>query len=172
MSYKNSRSIILIPICILFVVLLLCICTGSINIPPKDTVFILLNKLGFNFGIEAKESYELIVLNIRLPRVLLATVVGGGLAIVGVVMQAIFKNPMAEPGVLGWSNGGALFAVIVIYTGLAQKSLLVLPVAAFSGTLLTAFIVYKVSLYKGVVENTTLLLSGIAIGLMFIALTT
>lgn len=171
MNYKTKNKSYFLAFLTLLLVLIAAISLGSVSIPFKDTIFTLINNSGLNFGVEVKESYELIVLNVRLPRVLLASIVGGGLAIVGVVMQAIFKNPMAEPAVLGWSNGGALFAVIAIYTGLAQKSFLFLPIAAFAGTLLTAFIVYKVSVYRGIVENTTLLLSGIAIGLLFASLT-
>lgn len=172
MNYKNKKISYIFALIVLIAVLMVSVSLGSVSIPIKDTVLILLNKLGLNLGVEVKESYELILVNVRFPRVLLASIIGGGLAIVGVVMQGIFKNPMAEPAVLGWSNGGALFAVIAIYTGLAQKSFLFLPIAAFAGTLLTAFIVYRVSVYRGVVENATLLLSGIAIGLLFASLTT
>jgi len=88
------------------------------------------------------------------------------------VMQAIFKNPIAEPGVLGWSSGGGLAAVIIIYTGLAQEYFFSLPAAAFLGTLLSAFIVYRIASQNGYTPSSTLLLSGIAVGAFFTALTT
>lgn len=157
---------------ILITVILLCVSIGTTNIPFINIFFIFFKKLGFNFTSEALNTHELILWNIRLPRVLLASIIGGGLAIVGTVMQAIFKNPMAEPSILGWSNGGAFVAVLTIYTGLSQKYILILPFCAFIGTLTTAFAVYKISNFKGIIENTTLLLSGIAVGALFISLTT
>lgn len=170
MIQKSNIKNCLLAFAVLIPVLILCISSGSVNIPFKETVNILLNRLtGLSFMSGLNESSELIITNVRLPRVLLASVVGGGLAMAGAVMQAIFKNPMAEPGVLGWSSGGALFAVAFIYLGFDKTGFLFLPFAAFTGTLLTAFFVYRVSLYRGYVENSTLLLSGIAVGLMLTA---
>lgn len=174
---KNQIDVKLKTVCIpltliLIAVILLSSFIGTTNIHIKDFLTIFLNKVGFSTTNDIPATKELIIWNIRLPRVLLACVIGGGLSIVGAVMQAIFKNPMAEPSILGWSNGGALLAVIAIYTGLSQKYYLLLPFLAFTGTLATAFIVYKVSKYKGVIENTTLLLSGIAVGSLFVSLTT
>ena len=171
MIQRNKIKYILLALSTFLMVLILCITAGTVNIPLKETFFIFLDKLpGVDSSANFSRSSELIIMDVRLPRVLLACLVGGGLSIVGAVMQAIFKNPMAEPGVLGWSSGGALFAVVVIYTGLEQSSYLFLPVAAFAGTMLTALFVYRISLYRGYIENSTLLLSGIAVGLLFTAL--
>ena len=116
------------------------------------------------------ENLNNIILDIRLPRVILAVLVGGGLSIVGAVMQSIFKNPMAEPGILGWSSGGAFFAVLVIYTGLVHSSVFLLPLFSFIGTLLTAFVIYRVATIKSETPNTLLLLTGIAVGSLFVSL--
>ena len=97
---------------------------------------------------------------------------GGGLSIVGAAMQAMFRNPLAEPGILGWSSGGALFAVLAIYAGVHQRWFFALPLAAFAGTLAAAYAVYRISSYRGFVENTTLLLSGVALGTLLVSLTT
>ncbi len=161
-----------LSLALLVIVLILCTAKGTTDVPLKSALSILAAKAGFSSANTTARAYEIILLDIRLPRVLLASTVGGGLAIVGCVMQAIFKNPMAEPGVLGWSSGGGLVAVVVMYSGLADKYFFSLPAGAFIGTLLAAFIVYRIASQDGHTPTTTLLLSGIAVGAFFASLTT
>jgi len=149
---------------------LISISLGTVDVSVKELFTIFKSLLTGDTLSEPRQNINTIILNIRLPRVILAILVGGGLSIVGAVMQSIFKNPMAEPGILGWSSGGAFFAVIVIYTGLTYKSILFLPLFAFLGTLLTALIIYKVATVKSETPNTLLLLTGIAIGSLFVSL--
>lgn len=153
--------------------ILLCVSVGSASIPFHDSLSVIVGKLPWLEHVgRVERSHELIVWNVRLPRVLLAATVGGGLSIVGAVMQAMFRNPLAEPGILGWSSGGALFAVLAIYAGIHQRGVFLLPLAAFAGTLVAACAVYAISYYRGFVENTTLLLCGVALGTLFVSLTT
>ena len=159
-----------ISVFILIAAFLISISLGTVDVSIRELFLIFKSILTGDSITDVRQNINTIILNIRLPRVILAVLVGGGLSIVGAVMQSIFKNPMAEPGILGWSSGGAFFAVIVIYTGLASKSVLFLPFLAFLGTLLTAFVIYKVATVKSETPNTLLLLTGIAIGSLFVSL--
>ncbi|MFM8907748.1 MAG: FecCD family ABC transporter permease, partial [Actinomycetota bacterium] len=99
---------------------------------------------------------------VRLPRVVLALVVGSSLAVAGVIMQGIFRNPLAEPATVGVSAGAAVGAVIAIIVGLNQLPLGV-QVAAFIGGTLSTALVYVLSRSDGKTEVVTLILTGIAI---------
>lgn len=145
---------------------------GTTKIEAVQLISIVVHNLGFDPTAQFTRAQEVVVMNIRMPRVILACIVGGGLAIVGGVMQGIFKNSLAEPGVLGWSSGGAFFAVIAIHTGLAGYHFLMLPLFAFAGTLTAAFLVYAIASEKGYTQSYTLLLSGVAVGALFVSLTT
>lgn len=114
---------------------------------------------------------ETILLWVRLPRALVGALVGGALALSGAVMQAIFRNPMADPGVLGVTSGAALGAVLALYTGLAEAALLALPGCAFAGALACALVVYAIATSRGRTAVATLLLAGIAVGSFAISLT-
>jgi len=99
---------------------------------------------------------------VRLPRVILAMVVGSSLAVAGVIMQGIFRNPLAEPATVGVSAGAAVGAVIAIIVGLNSLPLGV-QIAAFVGGTLSTALVYVLSRYEGKTEVVTLILTGIAI---------
>lgn len=101
-----------------------------------------------------------LIWSIRLPRVVLALVVGAGLGVAGLVMQAVFRNPLADPGVTGVSSGAAVVAVTLIVTGLATP--LTLPLGAFAGALATVLLVQVISGVRGG-GGATLLLVGIAL---------
>lgn len=103
------------------------------------------------------------VLDLRLPEVLVAGLVGGSLALAGVLLQGIFRNALAEPGVLGISTGGSFGAVLALFTGAAAVHVLVLPAAAFAAAALVAFFVYAIGTRGGRTQIATLLLAGIAV---------
>lgn len=168
----KQRLLISISLSVIFLLLafIISISFGTVDVSIKELLSIFGSLFGRESLSDTSRNINTIILNIRLPRVFLAILVGGGLSIVGAVMQSIFKNPMAEPGILGWSSGGAFFAVVVIYTGLAHQSVLLLPFFAFIGTLLTAFTIYRVATIKSETPNTLLLLTGIAIGSLFVSL--
>ena len=170
---KKTLSVYAILASLLALTVVGCVSLGAVSVPFDEVIRIIAGKLLWpDMGGGIEKSNELIVWDVRLPRVLLAATIGGGLSIVGAVMQAMFRNPLAEPGILGWSGGGAFFAVLAIYTGIHQRWFFLLPLAAFAGTLLTAYAVYGISRYRGFVENTTLLLCGVALGTLFVSLTT
>lgn len=115
-----------------------------------------------------------VIWNIRLPRALLALLVGANLAVAGAIMQALFYNPMAEPYVVGVSSGAALGAVIAVIAGLeaAWAGLNGVALAAFAGGVATTFLVYRVAEKAGRVQIATLLLTGVAVGGILQAATT
>jgi iron complex transport system permease protein len=115
---------------------------------------------------------EAIFWTVRLPRVLLAILVGGGLAIVGAALQAIFRNPMADAGLLGVGPGAALGSVLAIQMGFAAQLYFALPLAAFTGAMLTVLLVYLCAHLRGRPTLSGLLLTGLAISALTSAGTT
>ncbi|MBI2384535.1 MAG: iron chelate uptake ABC transporter family permease subunit [Elusimicrobia bacterium] len=145
---------------------------GSVDIPLRKTVMILLSRLSSFLGAANwTRIQEIILIEVRLPRVLLACTVGGGLALAGAIMQGIFRNPMADPGIIGATGGGALGAVIALYMGWAADRIYTLPAAAFLGAWTCSLLVYLLSTERGKTSMTMLLLSGIAVGGMASSLT-
>jgi len=121
---------------------------------------------------------QLIVYDIRMPRVLLGVLIGAALAVCGAVMQGLFRNPLADPGLIGVSAGSSLGAVAIIVLGttwLAPVTLvlgqLALPLAAFVGGLAVTFLLYAIATRRGQTSVATMLLAGIAISALAMALT-
>jgi iron complex transport system permease protein len=121
---------------------------------------------------------RIIIYDIRLPRMVLGALVGGGLAVAGAVLQGLFRNPLADPGIIGVSAGAALGAVSMIVLGttvLAPVTLALgifaLPVAAFVGGLATVLVLYRIATRQGQTSVATMLLAGIALGAMAAAFT-
>lgn len=104
---------------------------------------------------------EIVVWDIRLPRVLLALLVGASLGMAGAAMQGLLRNPLAEPGILGVSSGAALGAVLVLYFGVAASAWYWLPVASISGAFIALLLVYLLAgLHSSLLA---LILAGVAI---------
>jgi iron complex transport system permease protein len=114
------------------------------------------------------ETVRMIVLKIRLPRILLAGLAGFSLSLGGVVFQALLRNPLADPFILGVSSGGALGAVVAIILGLGFR--FGIPVMAFGGSLLTVYLVMMVGRRKMGMESSTILLTGVIINAFFTAI--
>jgi iron complex transport system permease protein len=110
----------------------------------------------------------MILFKIRLPRILLAGVVGFSLALGGVVFQALLRNPLAEPFILGISGGSAVGAIIGIFFGLSIN--LGVPLLSFTGALFTVFLVMGISRRQGGLESSTLLLTGVIVNAFFTAI--
>ncbi|MGB3390661.1 MAG: iron ABC transporter permease [Pseudaminobacter sp.] len=126
---------------------------------------------GADAALSARDS--IIVYEIRLPRVILGVLIGAALAVSGAVMQGLFRNPLADPGLVGVSAGAALGAISVIVLGgtvlgplLALFGIYTLPLAAFLGGLATTVILYRVATRRGQTSIATMLLAGIALGAM------
>ena len=106
-----------------------------------------------------------LLLDLRLPRIVLALVVGAALSTAGASFQGIFRNPLAEPYLLGVSAGAALGATVaIVWKPLASLGIYTLPLLAFVGATLAAFLVYRVATIGGQTGTAALLLSGVAVG--------
>jgi len=149
---------------ILLVGLLLSVMVGSVPITPREVVRAL-----FASGADAQDPVVAIVRHIRLPRAILAGMVGASLALAGLGFQAISRNPLADPTVLGVSSGASLGVTIATLLGLAGPfgNPAVVTLFAFAGALLAAVSVYAIAQADGRLPITTLLLSGVIIGLFF-----
>lgn len=163
---KRYKTLIaLVGLCIITIIFATTI--GIADISFTTTLKILFNKMfHLNKLEDIKESTVSIVWLIRFPRVMLAFFAGGALAICGAAYQGIFKNPMADPFILGVSSGAALGATIGIVTNINFNlfGINLISILAFIGALTSLFIVYSISKVGRKVPVTTLLLSGIAIG--------
>ncbi len=124
--------------------------------------------LGGLFGL-GSEQHRLIVTEIRLPRVLLAWLLGAALGMSGAALQGLLRNPLAEPGLLGISSSAGLGAVLALYCGLTALSIWALPVSAMMAALLATLLLY--GLTRGGASNLTLILAGIALSSLAGALT-
>lgn len=118
-------------------------------------------------GNSVDHTHTMIILDIRMPRILLSASIGAILAVVGGSFQGLFRNPMADPYVLGISNGAGLGATLAIVLGLEGLSFGVglISLSAFAGALLTTILVYMIASVGGRLPSVNLLLSGIAVGL-------
>jgi len=134
---------------------------GTVPLPYGETARIVFSRL---LGVPADVSpaAEAIVWNVRLPRVVAAGLVGLALGVGGAAMQALFKNPLASPDLIGVSTGGALGAVAAIFLGWTLISPWLMPLTAFAGALAVAALVYALSTRAGRTDVATLLLAGVA----------
>ncbi len=114
--------------------------------------------------VSADETNRMIVLGIRLPRVLLAVIVGAGLSVAGVVFQALLRNPLAEPYILGVSSGGTVGAILAISL---SAGMLLTPLASLAGSILVMMLVYSLGHRRGQLDTNALLLAGIMVGAFF-----
>lgn len=138
---------------------------------PLDTVWRILGmQLGFDLEGEWSRTQEHIVWLIRAPRILLGMLVGGGLALVGTALQAVTRNPLADPHLLGVSSGAALGAVLVVlYLG-EFLGVFSLPLAAFIGAAGSMLLVLAVARRGGRLDSDRLLLAGVAVSFVLMAL--
>lgn len=151
---------------------------GAVKIPVTDVLVILVKKLGFFSEYTVSIQHEGVMNIVRLPRVLLGILVGAALGISGAAVQGIFRNPLAEPGLIGISAGASLMAVIVIvlemalFAGLSNLlGYYLLAFGAFVGAGIAAMVVYQISRTDGKSNVATMLLAGIAINALAGALT-
>jgi len=151
-------------------VMVLSSCIGAVKISLAELLAILGNQAGLSDDTGFKSQQAAVLLNIRLPRVMLGMLIGAGLGISGAGIQGLFRNPLAEPGLIGISSGATLFAVLMIVMEISifkkltgMLGFYALSLAAFVGACLTTVIVYRLSMRNSKTIITTLLLSGIAI---------
>ncbi len=159
---------------LLVAVAIFSITQGAASIPPWTAVLMLVDRLPLvEVQTDAPASWERILFDIRLPRVIAAGLVGAALAMAGATYQGVFRNPLADPFLLGVASGAALGAGIVIMSPLPISSWGFgwVPVCAFAGALLTVTVVYLLARVGAVINNVTLILAGVAISAMLSGVT-
>lgn len=135
---------------------------GSVDLTPSEILAALAG--------EGDANNRTIVLELRAPRAALAILVGGGLALAGAVFQALLRNPLAEPYILGISGGAATGAVLALALGLVASHSWALPAASFAGAILAVVLVLRVALAADDrVDVRVLLLAGVVVGAFFAA---
>jgi iron complex transport system permease protein len=157
-----------VPIAVLIVVFALAI--GAFPIAPSQVISILAAGTGLVSPETIDAQQAAVLRSIRMPRVLLGAAVGAGLAVAGALMQGLFRNPIADPGLVGVTSGAALAAAFVIVLGGIFPGTLIrdfgnylLPLAAFAGGAVAALIVKQIATRDGVTSIFTMLLAGIAL---------
>jgi iron complex transport system permease protein len=151
------------------------IATGASDASAINVIASLINGTG-DTALSVRD--RIIVFDIRLPRAVLGFLIGAALAMSGAVMQGLFRNPLADPGLVGISSGSALGAVLMIVLGpslpvgvLLALGAFALPVAAFAGGLATTLLLYRIATRGGQTSVATMLLAGIAIAALAGAVT-
>lgn len=136
--------------------------TGAYPVPVGDVLASVQHRAGLG-GSELDRVAESVLWNVRFPRIVLALLVGASLGCAGALMQGVFGNPLAEPGVIGVSSGAAVGAVAAIALGLNFAGNWTVSVLAFAAGLATVLLVYAMSRSGGRTEVVTLILTGIAV---------
>jgi len=150
----------------LLAVLLLSLAVGSVFIPIKELLRVL-------SGVSQNETYRAIILQIRLPRTVFIALVGAALAGSGAAYQGLFRNPLADPYLIGVASGAGLGAVLAMSAqqGNSAPALLSIPLMSFLFSLLTVYLVYSFARVGGVAPTSNLILSGAAVSSFAVSLT-
>lgn len=143
--------------------------TGAFAIAPREVLAIVLGAAGVDIGVSYSPEQASVLEAIRLPRVAMAMLTGAGLATAGAAMQGLFRNPLADPGLIGVSSGAALAAAFVIVLGARRLPWFIdalgpfaVPLAAFIGGLATTVLIYVLASREGHASLPVMLLAGIA----------
>ncbi|MCC6187214.1 MAG: iron ABC transporter permease [Chitinophagaceae bacterium] len=170
MQSTKIRAITISISCLLIVSVVMGMGMGAVSISPLQIMAILVGKTSMNTSIQYSDVQESVLVAIRLPRVLLAVLIGSSLAISGAAMQGLFRNPLADPSLIGISSGASFAAVAAIVLGINSVGIITsvagtyaLSFVTFLGALITAVLVYRLSQSGGKTIITTMLLAGIAI---------
>ena len=173
----RQRIIIAVLWTLLIIAVLVAVQAGAVHIPPGAFFSSIAGSIGFSVG-EHSAMQQAVLLVVRLPRVLVALLAGAALAAGGTAMQALFRNPLADPSIIGISSGAALMAAVaIVMTGWASAVLgswassLAIPLAAFAGAVGTTFLVFGIAREGRRTNVAAMLLAGVAIAALTGALT-
>lgn len=171
----NTTSTIILLAILSVITIILATGMGAVWITPSSSAKILLSKIPI-IGDFIKQDWlpveYNIIINLRLPRVLIGMIVGASLSVCGVAMQALVRNRLADPFVLGVSSGASAFATLgMLFGTFSVFGIYYLPISAFIGSLATITIVYAISRVKGRINITHLLLSGVVLSMIMDNLT-
>ena len=168
-----GKAAIIMLACLLVLVGCGSLTVGQIDVSFQSAAAVLMQQLGLPFLQDVSLSKEqlAVIWYIRLPRMLVGMLVGGALGISGAVMQGIFSNPLADPGLIGISAGAATGAVVAIALGEAASSMLAMPAFALCGSILAVCLTVFLAMRNGKIPVMTLLLAGVAVGMLLGAIT-
>lgn len=165
--HNRAKKVMVLLACLLIICVMFSLLSGAAQLDTRQVIFDLL-------GVSDQPLLlrdHIILYDVRLPRTVLGVLVGASLAVSGVMMQGIFRNPLADPGIVGVGTGAGLGAVLFIVLGqtiLAPVSAFLgiynVPIAAFIGGMITTWLLYRVSTSRGRTSVMTMLLAGIALG--------
>lgn len=170
----KQRRLFIIFLCVMVLVVgAVSLTFGQIAVPLKSTLAVVCTQLGLPFFTPADFTREqlAVIWYIRMPRMLVGLLVGAALGISGAVMQGIFSNPLADPGIIGVSAGAATGAVLSIALGVAAQSMFTMPAFAFCGSICAVMLTVFLAARKGKIPVMTLLLAGVAVGMLLGAVT-
>jgi iron complex transport system permease protein len=170
---RRRISVILLLLAILAICVVVAAAVGTVYVPFGDVLKMCWNKLSpFNFTPTWRSVDETIIFQVRLPRVIGASLVGAALATAGVLFQGLLRNPMADPYIIGTSAGAALGATVAMLLPLSMAFLGfgMVPVLAFAGALATVFLVYYLARVGGKTPVVSMLLAGFVVSAMLTAL--
>lgn len=168
------KSLILtLLLALLLIAALFSLNCGQIRVPLINVLAIISQRLGLTLLDNTAFTNEqmAVVWFIRMPRLLVGLLVGAALGVAGAVMQGVFSNPLADPGLIGVSSGAAAGAVLCIALNLQAVNMYTLPAFAFCGSILAVCLTVFLAMRNGKIPVMTLLLAGVAVGLFLGALT-
>ena len=169
---RKKKKLLFIGLLIIYMILaVVATSLGAATIKPNTVFTAILGKipfLGQYINGNGSETDSIIIFMVRMPRIIMASLVGIGLSVVGASFQSLFKNPMADPHVLGISSGAALGAAFAIVLNIqsATASLSIVTISAFIGAVGTTIFVYNIAQVRGRVTTTNLLLAGCAVSFL------
>jgi iron complex transport system permease protein len=165
----RARLVLALLAVLLSVALFASVGLGAVDIAPGQVLAMLARPIGLDLPWTYDAGQEAVLFAIRLPRTLLGLLVGAALAVSGAALQGLFRNPLADPGLIGVSSGAALAAVTTIVLGapvaaaIGLPQTIALPVTAFAGGLVATLLVYRFASVGGRTVVATMLLAGIAV---------
>lgn len=164
-TFRKMMGVLLPLFGVLLLTSLASLSVGAVKLPPGKVVRVLFKAFSQDWG----DSAQIVILALRLPRTLLAAFAGAGLAVAGAAFQALTRNPLADPFLLGVSSGAAFGVVVAQTLGLSGvlPAYLGFPLFAFLGALISASAVYLIASSDGRLPIQTLLLAGVIVGLFF-----
>jgi len=170
---KNAGKVIVFLVGLLLIVMCISLAWGQIDIPLHSTLSVVAEQLGLpgNWQYEYTQEQKAVLWFIRMPRTLVGVLVGAALGVAGAVMQGVFSNPLADPGIVGVSSGAATGAVVSIALGVSAQSMFYMPMFAFVGAICAVSITVFLAMRHGKIPVMTLLLSGVAVSMLLGALT-
>ncbi|MBN9063135.1 MAG: iron ABC transporter permease [Rhizobiales bacterium] len=166
---RRVRIVAVVSIGLLIALAVVSLGAGAISIPPRRVLDVLIAYMSGDAGVWSTRD-GLVIMSIRLPRLFLGMMIGAALAVAGALMQGLFRNPLADPGLVGVSSGAALAAGATIVLGdryaaatIGKLPFLILPLGAFFGALIATLVLYLIATREGRTSVATMLLAGVAL---------